>query len=198
MPLPRRRLSPSESDAPPRAGRRLLLQALTAGWLGALARGLPAAAAATPGSPEWPDTAARWLGLSERELQAALPDLQRLRRAQSGPRGLRAWWMRPGTPGDGGDTFFFLREQTVVHIEQRWRSDAPRCPVSTGYQSLRERLSQRLGPPSASAGDAGSDQASSAWAAGPYDVRLHLEQGGGRCQLLLVHELHAARDASEL
>jgi len=149
----------------------------------------------------WPTASmAHWLGLSEAELPSAVPDIQRLRRPQTGPRGLKAWWALPGINLNQGrlETLFFTRNQSVVHIEERWRADPDRCQAGTRYQSLAAQINQRLGRAGAANGDAQAAQASTAWAAGAYDVRLYLNQMPGTCQLLLVHEVHADRDPSEL
>lgn len=149
----------------------------------------------------WPTASmAHWLGLSETELPTAVPDIQRLRRPQTGPRGLKAWWALPGINLSQGrlETLFFTRNQSVVHIEERWRADPARCPAGNRYQTLAAQINQRLGRAGAANGDAQAAQASTAWAAGTYDVRLYLNQMPGTCQLLLVHELHADRDPSEL
>ncbi|WP_027475204.1 hypothetical protein [Curvibacter gracilis] len=157
--------------------------------------------AATADATFWPSTpAAQWLGLNESTLPAAVPEIQRLRRPQIGPHGLKAWWALPGVPLDQGrlDTLFFTRNQAVVHIEERWRAEPTRCQAGSRYQALVARLNQRLGQTGVANGDAQGPQASTAWAAGAYDVRLYLNQMAGNCQLLLVHEVHAERDPSEL
>lgn len=149
----------------------------------------------------WPSSPiAQWLGLSEAALPTAVPDIQRLRRPQTGPRGLKAWWALPTLALDRGqlDTLFFARKQSVVHIEERWRAEPAHCKAGNRYQTLVTQISQRLGQSGVANGDAQTAQASTAWAAGPYDVRLYLNQMSGSCQLLLVHELHAERDATEL
>jgi len=166
--------------------------------LSALAAPLHAAPAETAA---WPSTpAAQWLGLSETTLTTAVPDIQRLRKPQAGPHGLRASWGLPSVALDQGrlETLFFTRNQAVVHIEERWRAEPARCQAGSRYQALVMRLNQRLGQTGVANGDAQAPQASTAWAAGAYDVRLYLTQMPGNCQLLLVHELHAERDPSEL
>ena len=143
---------------------------------------------------------AQWLGLSEAALPTAVPEIQRLRHPQTGPRGLKAWWALPSVTLDQGrlETLFFARNQAVVHIEERWRADPARCQAASQYQTLVARINQRLGHAGAANGDAQTAQASTAWAAGAYDVRLYLNQMPGTCQLLLVHEVHADRDSTEL
>lgn len=168
--------------------------------------GLVLGAASTPlyadaaDAAPWPTTpVAQWLGLSEATLPAAVPEVQRLRRPQIGPHGLKASWALPTQAVDEGqlETLFFARNQSVVHIEERWRADPARCQASKRYQVLVTRINQRLGPGVAN-GDAQAAQASTAWAAGRYDVRLYLNQMPGNCQWLLVHEVHAERDPTEL
>jgi len=157
--------------------------------------------AATADTATWPSTpAAQWLGLNEASLSTSVPEVQRLRRPQIGPHGLKAWWALPSVTLDQGrlDTLFFARNQAVVHIEERWRAEPVRCQAGSRYQALVARLNQRLGQTGVANGDAQALQASTAWAAGAYDVRLYLNQMPGNCQLLLVHELHAERDPSEL
>ena len=157
--------------------------------------------AATAEAASWPSTpAAQWLGLNEATLPAAVPEVQRLRRPQIGPHGLKAWWALPSVALDQGrlDTLFFTRNQAVVHIEERWRAEPVRCQAGSRSQALVTRLNQRLGQTGVANVDAQAPQASTAWAAGAYDVRLYLNQMAGSCQLLLVHELHAERDPSEL
>lgn len=156
--------------------------------------------AGTTDAASWPTTpVAQWLGLSEATLPAAVPEVQRLRRPRFGPHGLKASWALPTQPFDEGqlETLFFARNQSVVHIEERWRADPARCQASKRYQVQVTRISQQLGPGVAN-GDAQAAQASTAWAAGRYDVRLYLNQMPGNCQWLLVHEVHAERDPSEL
>lgn len=157
--------------------------------------------AATADATSWPSTpAAQWLGLNEAALPAAVPEVQRLRRPQIGPHGLKAWWALPTVALDQGrlDTLFFTRNQSVVHIEERWRAEPTRCQAGNRYQALVAHLNQRLGQTGVTNGDALGPQASTAWAAGAYDVRLYMNQMPGSCQLLLVHEVHAERDPSEL
>lgn len=160
----------------------------------------PSPAAATNSVP-WPsNSVSQWLGLSEATLPTAVPDILRLRRPQTGPRGLKAWWALPSVMLDQGrlETLFFARNQAVVHIEERWRAEPVRCQAGSRYQALVAQLNQRLGQAGVENGDARAAQASAAWAAGAYDVRLYLNQLPGTCQLLLVHEVHADRDGAEL
>lgn len=160
----------------------------------------PSPAAATNSAPWSANPVSQWLGLSEAALPAAVPDIQRLRRPQAGPRGLKAGWALPSVMLDQGrlETLFFARNQAVVHIEERWRAEPVRCQAGSRYQALVAQLNQRLGQTGVENGDARAPQASTAWAAGGYDVRLYLNQLPGTCQLLLVHEVHADRDGAEL
>lgn len=184
----------------PRKARRRLCSPLIgfALLLGAVSTPLQAAKADEAPWPSLP--MAQWLGLSEAALPSTVPDIQRLRRPQIGPRGLKAWWALPSQTLDQGqlDTLFFAHKQSVVHIEERWQAEPAHCQAGRRYQSLVARLNQRLGQTGVAYGDAQAPQASTAWAAGAYDVRLYLNQTSGSCQLRLVHEVHAERDPSEL
>lgn len=176
------------------------MKALTT-WVAALAciASYPHPAAAE--EPAWPATNAdQWLGLDEAALPGLVPEVQRLRRPQSGPHGLKASWALPTVTLDQGQlqTLFFTRQRAVVHVQQQWRADATRCQAGIRYQALVTRLNQQLGRIGVATGDAQTQEASTAWAAGAYDVRLYMDQRPGNCRWLLVHERHAERDPSEL
>ncbi|RUP25253.1 MAG: hypothetical protein EKK45_20750 [Curvibacter sp.] len=142
----------------------------------------------------------QWLGLDEAALPGVVPEVQRLRRPQSGPHGLKASWALPMVTLDQGQlqTLFFTRQRAVVHVQQQWRADPTRCQAGIRYQALVTRFNQQLGRIGVATGDAQTQEASTAWAAGAYDVRLYMDQRPGNCRWLLVHELHAERDPSEL
>ncbi|MBV8619678.1 MAG: hypothetical protein JOY84_12500 [Curvibacter sp.] len=141
----------------------------------------------------------RLLGLSETELQEALPGLQHLRRPLPGPHGLRGTWSLSGPDGAEGvlSTVFFFQQQRVFHIEQRWSGPAGHCQAGRRYGLLRQQMDSEFGI-GVTAGQEGDPQRSSGWAAGSFDVRLHLNEAGGQCQVVLVHEVHQERDPSEL
>ena len=108
------------------------------------------------------------LGLNERELQAAVPGLQRLRRPLAGPHGLRAFWALTEAQAQGGtvSTAFFVQHQQVAHIEQRWTASEDHCDAAARYAALSSQQVLRYGP-GVDSGQEGQGLRSSAWAAGP-------------------------------
>lgn len=139
------------------------------------------------------------LGLSESELQESLPGLQHLRHPLPGPHGLRGTWSL-SSPEEAGallTTVFFFQQQRVFHIERRWNGPPGHCQAGRRYGLLHQQMDSALGI-GVTAGREGDPQRSSAWAAGSFDVRLHLNETAGQCQVVLVHEVHQERDPSEL
>jgi hypothetical protein len=154
---------------------------------------------AVSAQPQHPDQASL-LGLTEPDLQVAVPGLQHLKKAVAGPRGLRGQWAVESSTRDAKlNTTFYLRQQRVAYIEQRWTGTGTRCSAAEYFDTLASTLEARLGPGvfSATAGAAAGGR-SGAWAAGEFDVRIHLLQAADQCQVLMVHAVHEARDPSQL
>ncbi|CAN5546119.1 hypothetical protein BH11PSE7_BH11PSE7_29770 [soil metagenome] len=142
-------------------------------------------------------------GMSEAELQAALPDVQPLRRAVAGPHGLRGLWSLPHTPvvGVPFDTTFYFRDKRLQQVEQLFVNTQPGCDARASYTALVNELSARYGKQltanDSAAGSAGMN-ISSSWVAGDTDVVASIAMSAARCSMRLIYRERAVKDADEL
>ncbi len=157
---------------------------------------LCAAHAQTP----WPNVTH---GMSEAEVQAALPAAQALRRPVSGPRGLRGLLVMPGTPVAGipFDTTFFFRDRRLQLVEQLYISTQPGCDAKPAFGALVAQLHGRYGQEltaNDTAAGAGGANVTSSWVAGDTDVVASIAESAARCSIRLIYRERVLKDADEL
>ncbi len=141
----------------------------------------------------------RLLGLSDAELQAAVPEAHRTRKPLPGPRGLRGLWDMAETPLAGlpfGTTFYF-RGNRVQRIEQLWTSAPGQCAGQQAFSRITAAMDAQYGNGLAS-GEDGDAQLSSVWLAGDFDVVGYFTRAPAPCTIRLVYQWHLVKDASEL
>ena len=139
------------------------------------------------------------LGLTDTELQAAVPDVQRLRKTVPGPRGLRGNWETSSTRLHGlpFPTTFYVRDQRVQRIEQLWRSNTGLCTGEPVFAAISSDMDSRYGAGMTS-GEEEDLQQSSVWQAGAFDVIGYFTRSPGPCTIRLVYQWHVVKDASAL
>ena len=155
---------------------------------------------AQPGAA--PGVDATLLGLTEAELQSRVSELQRARRPQPGPRGLRGAWVLPPLPVSGlpFDTVFFVRNNRVVRIEQRAATGEQACRDPASFAQMASTLSAKYGNPlrSSDPPERETTRQSAVWEGADFNVLLNLALAPGQCTLMLVFEERANRDPAEL
>jgi hypothetical protein len=142
-------------------------------------------------------------GMTEAELQAALPAVQPLRRAIPGPHGLRGLWALPHTPVAGipFDTTFYFRDRRLQQVEQLYINTQPTCDARASYAALVNELSARYGKQltanDSAAGGAGMN-ISSTWVTGDTDVVASIAESAARCSIRLIYRERVVKDADAL
>ena len=139
------------------------------------------------------------LGLTDTELQAALPEVQRLHKPVPGPRGLRGSWEASATRLRGlpFSSTFYIRDQRVQRIEQLWRSNTALCTGEQAFAAIASDLDAQYGARITS-GEAEDAQQSSVWQAGTFDVIGYFTRTPGPCSIRMVYQWHVVKDASAL
>jgi hypothetical protein len=142
------------------------------------------------------------LGITEAELQSRISELQRARRPQPGPRGLRGAWVLPPVTASGlpFDTVFFVRNSRVVRIEQRAATGEQACRDPATFAQLATSLSAKYGNAllSSDPPERETTRQSAVWEGADFNVLLSLALAPGQCTLMLVYEERANRDPAEL
>ena len=137
------------------------------------------------------------LGMTVKELQAALPGLERVQRPQRLAPGLAGSWH--GTPAPiGGLLFqpvFYLAGGQLRRVE--WVAAAPAAPdmAAAAFAELVAWGRSQFGPELAS-NDPGSAYA--AWVQGDVDVYAHYVNDARSPSVRLVYKTRQLKDASEL
>jgi len=137
------------------------------------------------------------LGMSPAELQAALPDAQRVARPQRLAGGLAGTW-RGASTAIAGLTFeptFYFAGTELRRVE--WLADAGALPDhgASAFDALLGWGRGRFGNELASR-DPGTRYA--AWVAGDTDVYAQLVDGERGASVRLVYKARQLKDASEL
>lgn len=142
------------------------------------------------------------LGITESELQAMFAAAHRVRKPALGPHGLRGLWALPNTPVSGlpFESTFYMKDQRVHRIEQRWLSTEHVCGNKSSFAALVSDLESKYGAGLVSSDTAENElpQRSAVWTAGEFDVQAHLLQTPSRCSILVIYEEHVVKDASAL
>ncbi|MES2877787.1 MAG: hypothetical protein V4713_05140 [Pseudomonadota bacterium] len=142
------------------------------------------------------------LGLTEPELQATFPGVNRMRKPLIGPHGVRGLWTLANTPVAGlpFETTFYMKDKRVTRIEQHWASAAPQCSDDSAFTALVSRMDSQYGVGLMSSDPAkdGLLQRSAVWEAGEFDVLSHLTHAPGQCAIRVIYTAHLVKDASEL
>lgn len=137
------------------------------------------------------------LGISPAELQAAVPDAQRVARPQRLAGGLAGTFRGAPTAIAGLDfepTFYFAGAQ-LRRVEWMAVTDAQPDRGAAAFDELVAWGRGRFGSELASR-DPGSRYA--AWVAGDTDVYAQLVEGGRGASVRLVYKARQLKDASEL
>ena len=142
------------------------------------------------------------LGVDESALKQLFPDISRLAKPVLGPHRSRGSWRLARTPLAELSlaTTFFFKSRQLVRIEQQTVLGQAMCPVSMPDQPWFAELQTRYGDGLlANSTDAlGLPQQSALWVAQNSDVSIYLTQQTAQCEVLLVYQPHAEKDASEL
>ncbi len=139
------------------------------------------------------------LGLTDAELQTVLPEVQRLHKPVTGPRGLRGVWEIADTRLHGlpFTSTFYLRDKRVQRVEQLWNAHTTQCTAEPAFGAIAADLDAQYGAGMA-AGEEQDAQQSSVWLAGDFDVVAYFTRTPVACSIRLVYQWHQTRDASEL
>jgi hypothetical protein len=142
------------------------------------------------------------LGITEAELQATFAAVHRVRKPSLRPHGLRGLWALSNTPVSGlpFETTFYLKDQRVNRIEQRWTSMERLCRTQPAFSTLVSEMESKYGAGlvSSDAGDNETIRRSGVWPSEEFDVVAHLSQTASQCSILVIYEAHLVKDASEL
>ncbi|MBU1358629.1 MAG: hypothetical protein KKC79_03200 [Gammaproteobacteria bacterium] len=167
--------------------RRTLIHALGALWLSLIA--LSSHAQALPPGVS--------LGMSARELEAAVPDLERVARPPRLAGGLSGKWRSPSMTlgGLNFEPIYYLAGDRLRRIE--WVAVAEDQPevADAAFGDIVQWGRSAFGPELAS-NDPGTAYA--AWVDGDTDVYAQRTGGTARPTVRLVYRLRQVKDASEL
>ncbi|MCJ0764928.1 hypothetical protein [Variovorax terrae] len=171
-----------------------LLRRLACG-LAVLGAALPAWAQALWGAAAY--------GMTEAELQAALPAVQRLRKPERLAGGTRGLWVLPETPLAGASfetVFYFNKNRQLQQVEQRLAAPQPQCGTKPVFEELVASLRQLHGPELAAGDrpDGGPASSVASWVAGDLDIIASHTEAASRCAIRVIYKPRLLKDASEL
>lgn len=142
------------------------------------------------------------LGIHESDLRVAFDSVQRLRVPMIGPHGLRGVWVLPDTPVAGQSflTTFFMKDKLVSRIEQQWTSTERQCANPVAFSNVLSTMKEKYGVGVTTSYFVKSDtqQQSTVWEAGAFDVLTHLLQSPAQCSVRVIYKPHETKDASAL
>jgi hypothetical protein len=142
------------------------------------------------------------LGVDEKALKQLFPDVSRLARPVLGPHRTRGTWRLDNTPLADLSlaTTFFFKSRQLMRIEQQTVLGQTICPAVMPGQPWFAELQTRYGDGllANSTNALGLPQQSALWVAQNSDVSIYLTQQTAQCEVLLVYQPHAEKDASEL
>lgn len=161
---------------------------------GLLLTALPAAAS-TPLDGQLLDS-------SEAELQARFESLVRMKKPVPGPNGLRGAWALPDTHLSGWpfQTIFYVKNQRVSRIEQRWTSTPDRCSAASVFAAVVADIGAKHGSGlmAQDGGDSDGTRQSVVWQSEAFDTLAYKSQSATECSIMVIYKPHLIQDASEL
>lgn len=149
-----------------------------------------------------PLLAATAFGMSEPQLLATLPDVQRLHRPLPGPGGSRGLWSLPHTTvaRHAFDTVFYFRNRQLQRIEQTWVSFAQPCDARTVFEDVTRDVQARYGASVVRGNDTLTAETgeTALWVADDTDLLAIVQDTDTRCSVRLVNKPRVLKDDSEL
>ncbi len=141
-------------------------------------------------------------GMTEDELQAALPQAVKLKRALNLPGGVRGLWHLPDTPWAGGkfDSVFYFRSGRLWEVAQALSDDQANCDLAPTFGSVLSSLQASYGPPRTAqdADTPGSATETDYWSHDGIDIAVLHSRAPNRCLIRVSYKPQVLLDASEL
>jgi len=141
-------------------------------------------------------------GDSQSQLQSRIANLRRPSKRHVASDGSRELLELPAA-SLGGHSFsvsFYFRRSKLHRVEQKWTSDTQPCTAQQVLLDVTKELDASLGLAQIFTGtDAkGAPQQSSVWTLSESQLTAFLDQGDGRCNVILLLKPVVAGNADEL
>ena len=135
-------------------------------------------------------------------MQARFESLVRMRKPVPGPNGLRGAWALPDIHLSGlpFQTIFYVKNQRVSRIEQRWTSTPDRCSDASVFAAVVADIDAKHGSGLLAQDDADGNVArqSVVWQSDAFDTLAYASQSATECSIMVIYKPHLIQDASEL
>jgi hypothetical protein len=141
-------------------------------------------------------------GMTPGELKAAVPQVERSRRPDRLPNGLRGTWTLSETPlaGEKYETVFYFKDDRLQQVAQTHASTQQACDLRPAFEALLSRMRASYGLELAADDrqNSGFGTQTASWVANEVDIAATLSTLPNRCAIRVSYKPRLLKDASAL